>query len=225
MAAPALVFDLDNTLYPASSRLFDQIDARMTAFVSRKLGLPLDAARKLQKQYFVEHGTTLSGLMREHDVPAAEFLDYVHNIDLSLIPPNPELHGRLAAYKGPKIVYTNGSRRHAENVLAHMGMLALFDAIFDIEASEFRPKPCHFAFDAMLARCGVSPNGAVMFDDIPRNLEPAAAAGMTTVWICDAHNIYHTLQSRAGTPASQYIHHTLEDVLQWFTLNEKEMAS
>jgi putative hydrolase of the HAD superfamily len=215
-AAPTLIFDLDNTLYPASCRLFDQIDHRMTAFTADLLGLSVSAARQLQKEYFYRYGTTLKGLMKHHDVDPHEFLDAVHAIDLSVIPANPALQSAMARYPGRKIIYTNGSRRHAENVLDALRLSPYMDCIIGIAETSWQPKPCPNAFQQMLEQAGVAvPTQAIMFDDIPRNLEPAAAAGLTTVWIDGDENEYHHLQSAQGTPAATYIHHTSRDVLSW----------
>ena len=111
------IFDLDNTLYPASCNLFHQVDQRMTAFIADFLGLPREEARAKQKHYYRTYGTTLRGLMTEHAMPADRFLDYVHEIDLTPVDPSPALDAALGRLAGRKLVYTNGSLRHAENVL------------------------------------------------------------------------------------------------------------
>jgi len=94
------VFDLDNTLYPAECQLFAQIDARMTEFVERKLNLPHIEARKIQKDFYVQYGTTLSGLMIEYDVAPEEFMDYVHDIDVSGVARCEKLIAQISALPG-----------------------------------------------------------------------------------------------------------------------------
>jgi putative hydrolase of the HAD superfamily len=135
------IFDLDNTLYPASCRLFDQVEARMGAFIADFLGISPEAARAIQKRYFKEHGTTLRGLMVHHDLAPQRFLDYVHAIDVSALEPAPALARALDRLPGEKLVYTNGSTRHAENVMARLGVAGCFDGIFDIAAADYLAKP------------------------------------------------------------------------------------
>src|ERR1700730_16557765 len=134
------IFDLDNTLYPASCNLFDQIHQRMGEFIVELLDVDLDEAKRLRSQYFRHHGTTLRGLMTEHNIDPRAFLDHVHRIDLSPIPANPDLAAALAALPGRKYVFTNGSVRHAENILGHLGIDGHFSGIFDVEACNYVPK-------------------------------------------------------------------------------------
>jgi putative hydrolase of the HAD superfamily len=177
------VFDLDNTLYPAACDLFAQIDVRMTGFVQRLTGLTPAAARALQKQYYADYGTTLSGLMHVHGLDPAEFLAHVHDIDLSVLPDLPDLRAALAALPGRKLVYTNGSRRHAERVTGQMGLAHLFDASFGIEDAAYVPKPQAASYAAFCRTHAVDPGRAMFFEDIPRNLAPAKALGFATVLV------------------------------------------
>jgi putative hydrolase of the HAD superfamily len=177
------LFDLDNTLYPASCRLFDQMHVRMTEFVADLLKVDLDEARRLQKEHFRAHGTTLKGLMVAHGIDPRPFLDYVHDIDLSVVPPNLQLGTALAALPGRKIVFTNGSVRHAQRVLARLGIDEHFPEVFDIEAASFVPKPDPATYDLVVRRFGIEPRRAAMVEDMAKNLAPAKALGMTTVWV------------------------------------------
>jgi putative hydrolase of the HAD superfamily len=177
------VFDLDNTLYPASSSLFPQIDVRMRQFIAERLGMELDAAFRLQKQYYREFGTTLRGLMLVHGIEPAAFLDYVHDIDHSVLARAPALDAALDALPGRKLVFTNGSEGHAVKVLARLGIARHFDGIFDIAAAGYIPKPQPETYELMVARHGVDARGAAMVEDIHRNLVPACAMGMTTIWV------------------------------------------
>lgn len=177
------VFDLDNTLYPASSKLFDQISLRMTAFIAEYFDIAPDAALHRQKEFFRRYGTTLRGLMVEHGVDPEPFLDYVHAIDIGVIAEDPELESKLARLPGRKLIFTNASRRHAERVMGRIGIGHHFEDIFDIVAADYLPKPDRTAYAAMLARHGVAPETACMIEDMAVNLEPAKALGMTTVWL------------------------------------------
>jgi putative hydrolase of the HAD superfamily len=177
------VFDLDNTLYPRRSNLFSQIDVKMTSYVAQLLGLPRDEARKVQKQYYLEHGTTLKGLMLEHRVDYRDFLDKVHDIDYSWLDPDPLLGQAISALPGRKYIFTNGDRGHAERAARQLGILDRFDDIFDIVAAELTPKPARETYDRFLAAHGVDGSKSAMFEDLARNLVEAKAVGMATVLI------------------------------------------
>ncbi len=205
------IFDLDNTLYPSHCQLFAQIDQRMTAFIGMALKLAPQEARTLQKRYYLEHGTTLSGLMAVHGIPPGEFLAFVHDIDLAAVAPNPRLGQLLRALPGRKFVFTNGSCRHAENVLDRVGIADQFELICDIEASGYIPKPRPEAYSRLIARTGIAPRTAVMFDDIARNLDPAHGLGMTTVWIRTETD----WSAGQGTEGGDHVHFTADDVTQF----------
>lgn len=177
------IFDLDNTLYRASSDLFAQIDARMQGFVGRLLGVDGQEARRIQKTYYREHGTTLTGLMRLHAVDPEAFLADVHDIDLSALAPDETLNAALTALPGKRFVFTNGCRDHAARVLARAGLAHAFDDIWDIRTMAFTPKPLPAAYAHVVAKSGIAPAEAAFFDDIARNLVPAHTAGMTTIWV------------------------------------------
>lgn len=182
-SAETWLFDLDNTLYPAQYDLFAQIDRRMGEFIARRFDLSYDQAKLRQKAFFHSHGTTLRGLMVEHGDDPAEFLGYVHDIDLSPLPALPALRAALAALPGRKLVYTNGTVAHAERVMRHIGIEDCFEAVFDIVASDYLPKPNPQPYGKLLAEHGVAPQSCVMVEDMARNLAPAAALGMRTVWV------------------------------------------
>lgn len=177
------VFDLDNTLYPADAAVMSQVEKRMTEFVMKLLDLDWETARKQQKAYWREHGTTLNGLMLNHDVDAHDFLDFVHDVDHSVITPDPELAAHIKALEGPRYVFTNGSRKHAEDVIRHLGLSDLFDDLFDIASSDFTPKPHRDSFDRFTRHLAVRPHTSVMFEDSTRNLVTASQMGFTTVLI------------------------------------------
>ena len=177
------MFDLDNTLYPAACRLFDQVDARIGQFIVEKLALDAKQARVLQKRYFKEHGTTLSGLMKLHDTDPDEYLDYVHDIDRSAIQPSRELDEALGRLDGRKVIFTNGSADHAQKVMARLEVGHHFDVVFDIAAANYLPKPDPATYRALIDEHAIEPSRAVLIDDISHNLRPAAELGMTTVWV------------------------------------------
>ncbi len=177
------IFDLDNTLYPAECDLFAQIDQRMSSFIQDLLGLDPVAARKVQKDLYYVHGTTLSGLMAEHGVKPEAFMDFVHDIDLAPVPHAPDLAEAIARLQGRKFIFTNGSARHAERVAEKLGVLDKFDGIFDIAAGGFVPKPKPEAFKRFLDFCGGGNCKAAMFEDLPHNLEAAHALGIVTVLV------------------------------------------
>jgi len=212
----AWVFDLDNTLYPSECDLFDQVDRRMTQFVAEALSLAPTEARALQKRYYVEHGTTLSGLMKLHDIDADAFLDYVHDIDLTPVSACAVLRANIAKLPGKKFVFTNGSLGHAERVVKKRGLEGVFDDMFDIKAAEFTPKPHAPAYDRMLARFAIEPTRAAMFEDIARNLAHPATIGFTTVLVRTgkdwSHEPEHVRPAALDDPTPDHVHHTTDDL-------------
>ncbi|MEL6957575.1 MAG: pyrimidine 5'-nucleotidase [Pseudomonadota bacterium] len=190
----AWVFDLDNTLYPPQIRLFDQIEDRMRHYVSRALGVSLHEADHLRGLYWQRYGTTLAGLMAEHDLDPDPFLDDVHDIDFSVLPKDPELASALTALPGRKIVYTNGCRPYALQVLEARGLGGVFDAVYGVEHANYRPKPEQAAFEAVFALDQLPPDQGAMFEDDVRNLAAPHAMGMRTVHVApeaDHHDHIH----------------------------------
>ena len=177
------IFDLDNSLYPASCNLFELIDIRMGEYVQRLLACDPDEARRVQKAHFNAHGTTLAGLMASHGIEPREFLDYVHDIDLARITADPALVAALDRLPGRKLVFTNGDEAYARRVLDKLGLANAFDGCHDINAMDYVPKPDPRAYAAMCERHGIDPSTALFVEDMARNLKPAKALGMTTVWI------------------------------------------
>jgi putative hydrolase of the HAD superfamily len=207
------VFDLDNTLYPASCRLFDQIDARMGEFVARLLNVDFGEAKQRQKRLFYQYGTTLRGLMVEHGVRPDDFLEYVHDIDHAPVPPDPKLDAALHALPGRKLVFTNGTVTHAEKVLARIGVTHHFGSIFDIVHSDYIPKPEMAPYRKFVAETGIRAETAAMFEDIARNLEAPHELGMTTVLVVspENHDAEHVNRATGGT-AQQHVHYVTDDL-------------
>ncbi|MBL4801668.1 MAG: pyrimidine 5'-nucleotidase [Emcibacter sp.] len=203
------IFDLDNTLYPAENNLFAQVDKRMGEFISRRLMLPLDAAKALQKKYFRQYGTTLRGLMTEHKVPPEDFLNYVHDIDFNVLQENHHLNEALRSLSGKKIIYTNASLDYALRVMDKIGIEGIFEEVFDIQSADFSPKPDPESYQKMVKVMGVEPKKAIMVEDIARNLIPASKMGMTTVWVPTGYE-----WSEDGH-CSEHIDHTVPDLTEW----------
>jgi putative hydrolase of the HAD superfamily len=176
-------FDLDNTLYPASSNLFGLMDVKMGAFISTLLGVDATEARTIQKRFFVDHGTTLAGLMAHHDIDPRDYLDFVHDIDLTVLDPDPLLARAIAALPGRKIIFTNADADYAGRVLDRLGLTDLFDGMFDIHDADYQPKPEISAYHRFCASHKVDPTRTIMVEDMARNLRPAKLLGMATLWI------------------------------------------
>ncbi len=177
------IFDLDNSLYPASANLFALVDLRMEAYIQRLVGCDSVEARAIQKRHFMEHGTTLAGLMRDHQVDPHDFLDFVHDVDLARITADPALVEALGRLPGRKFVFTNADEAYASRVLDRLGLANAFDGLHDIHAMAYRPKPDPDSYEKMCARLGIDPKRALFVDDMARNLKPAKALGMVTVWL------------------------------------------
>lgn len=191
------VFDLDHTLYPPSARLFDLIEVRMTAWVMEAIGVDQAQADHLRQHYWHTYGTTLAGLMREHNVDPAPYLEDVHDISMDRLVPDPQLAARIAALPGRKIVYTNGCAPYARRVLEARGLSGLWDNIYGVEHAEFLPKPERAAFDTVFALDGLTPEKAAMFEDDARNLQAPHDLGMACVHVAPAradgsHVHFHT---------------------------------
>ena len=210
--AETWIFDLDNTLYPASCNLFAQIDVKMGAFISKYLNVDLTDARTVQKRYFREHGTTLNGLMQNHGIEPSDFLDFVHDIDYSPVAHNPDLVDALDRLHGRKVIFTNGTVPHAEAVLDRLGLAHVFEVIYDIVASDYVPKPNPQPYEKLLDEHDIDPRTSVMVEDMARNLEHPAAIGMQTVWVRTDHD-----WSRDGVETGDHVHHVTDDLATWLS--------
>lgn len=193
----AWVFDLDNTLYPPAVRLFDQIEARMTAYVMGAIGVTRAEADRLRRHYWQNYGTTLAGLMAEHGLDPDPYLVAVHDISFEALSPDPALRRAISTLPGRRIVHTNACAPYAERVIAARGLAGVFDAVYGVEHAGFRPKPERAAHEAILALAGIAPEAAAMFEDDARNLAAPHAMGMRTVHVAPA-----------PAPAAHIHHHT-----------------
>ena len=205
----AWLFDLDNTLYPSSCDLFGQVDRRIRSFIAALLDIDHEAAHRVQKRYFLEHGTTMRGLMERHGVDPEGFMAYVHDIDLSPLAANPALDAALAALPGRKVIFTNASAAHAARVTERLGIGHHFDGVFDIGAAAYQPKPRPDGYRRLVAELAIDPERMVFIEDSARNLAPAAALGITTVWVAGE-------TSWAGDGrAEDYVDLVIEDLTDW----------
>ena len=205
------VFDLDNTLYSGVHGLFEQIDQRMKAYLAQFLDVGLDEAFRVQKTYFRDYGTTLRGMMLNHNMAPKPYLDYVHDIDISAIPPAPELGEALKRLSGRKVIFTNADLTHVERVLTRLGIQDHFDGVFDIFHADFVPKPEPAIYDQMIKMFAIAPANAVMVEDIARNLGPAHALGMTTVWVRPVTECVICKED----PEGDFVHFETDDLTAW----------
>ncbi len=206
------VFDLDNTLYLASSSLLLQIHERIGAFSARTLKIDRADAPEPPRTSSRTSGPTLRGLMLENQLPPDEFLAYVHEIDCSVLPAAPRLDAALSKIPGRKLVFTNGSARHAENVLTQLNLGHHFDGVFDIKSADYIPKPAAETYHRMVKQFAVDPSRAVMFEDLAHNLTVPAQLGMTTVWVREEGHSF----AEGPDPADlSHIHHTTADLAGW----------
>ena len=190
------VFDLDHTLYSPKVRLFDQIEELMTSYLIKVLNISEDRANYLRKYYWETYGTTLAGLMAEHNLDPHPYLEFVHDISLDDLEQNLELADLINSLKGEKIIYTNGSRAHAKNVSTALGLINCFSQLYGTEDADYIPKPKKQAFEKIFDLAKINPKQAIMFEDDPRNLVEPFNMGMKTVLVGDytegAYIDYHT---------------------------------
>lgn len=209
LASETWIFDLDNTLYPEKCNLFAQIDKKMGMFISETLNVEYSEAKTVQKKYFLEHGTTLNGLMTHHDVKPIDFLDFVHDIDYSPVLRDEQIDKALSELPGRKLVFTNGTVKHAEATLAQLGIAHHFDDIFDIIASDYVPKPNAAPYDKLIAKEKIDPTKAVMVEDMAKNLKYPAEVGMRTVWVKTTED-WSSMGSEGG-----HVHHMTNNLSDW----------
>ena len=178
-----ILFDCDGVLYQDLEAVFGQVSKKMTEYISKKLNIDLKKAKELQTNYFHKYNTSLNGLMIHHDIPPREFLDYVHDIDLSFLEKDKTLRYELENIKLNKYVFTNGSKEHVKNITTHLGIDAQFDGVFDIVDAEYHPKPEAKAFDLMVQKFKIDPNETLYIEDIAKNLSIGKERGTITAWL------------------------------------------
>ena len=178
-----ILFDCDGVLYQDLEAVFGQVSKKMTEYISKKLNIDLKKAKELQTNYFHKYNTSLNGLMIHHDIPPREFLDYVHDIDLSFLEKDKTLRYELENIKLNKYVFTNGSKEHVKNITTHLGINDQFDGVFDIVDAEYHPKPEAKAFDLMVQKFKIDPNETLYIEDIAKNLSIGKERGTITAWL------------------------------------------
>jgi putative hydrolase of the HAD superfamily len=209
------VFDLDNTLYDAEAYIFVEMGRQMNRFVAERLNIPLDQADAVRRAFFLKYGTTLRGLMTEHGVHPDDFLNAIHDLDITRVPPCAVTRDHLAALPGRRIVFTNAPRGFARDMTAHLGIGHLFDDIFGIEDAGYWPKPQPETYHAFLKKYDIDPARACMFEDMAVNLKPARDLGMTTVWFYGAENAV------APETVEPHIQHHAQKLPDWLTAHVK----
>ena len=177
------IFDLDNTLYSADSGIFQQVHDLMGKYVSSYLNIDIDEAKKIQREYYKKHGTTLRGMMDNHGVDPDHFLAAVHKLDYSIVGPNHQLNEELKKLIGRKIIYTNANMQHVISVLDRIELSNFFDEIYDIKSANYVPKPEITPYEQIIKKYDLNPKSTAMFDDIAKNLVPAKNLGFTSIWI------------------------------------------
>ncbi len=180
------IFDLDNTLYPSSTNLFSKIDKLMATFIIDKLKVTHDEALQMKNDYFRKHGTTLNGLIKNHKIDPHDFLEFVHNIDYSFLKKNAKLNDQIKILPGEKIIFTNGSKKHAERVIETLEIEKNQFSIFDIVDSDFIPKPEKKPYEKLISQFKIIPEQSIFIEDIARNLRPAHELGMQTAWLINS---------------------------------------
>lgn len=203
------IFDLDNTLYRTTSEMLAQIDELMGSFIADFLGVDRVEARRIQKGYFRTHGLTLRGLMVEHGLDPQDYIEHLSQLDLNDVTPDPHLAETLAGLDGRKFVYTNAFTEHTRDVMERIGITDHFDGVFDISDADFVPKPAIDSYRRLCDLHGIDPARAAMVEDIPRNLEPAAELGMTTVWVRT------DTDWAKGITETGHIDHVTDDLTTW----------
>ena len=201
-----ILFDCDGVLYKDLEAVFGQVSKRMTNYISKKLKLNIQKAKELQTNYFHKYNTSLNGLMIHHDIEPADFLKYVHDIDLTFMEKDLILREQLESLNLKKFIFTNGSKEHAANITKHLGIDDQFNGIFDIVDAEFSPKPEAKAFDLMIKKFEIDPKETIYIEDIAKNLSIAKIRGSTTVWLIN-NEYWGTKESN-----KEYIDYKIENL-------------
>jgi putative hydrolase of the HAD superfamily len=183
MRFSTVFFDLDDTLYPASTGLWPLLKSRMSEYMRVQMGIPVEMIPQLREKYFREYGTTLRGLQANHTVDVVDFLAYVHDVPLrDFLKPNPLQRQAIASLGTRNLIFTNADLPHARRVLAALGLEDLFEAVIDVNAMDPYCKPMPEAFRLAMRAAGESdPARCVMIDDLPHTTRAARQFGMYSV--------------------------------------------
>ena len=178
-----ILFDCDGVLYSDLEAVFGQVSRKMTEYISSKLNVDLKKAKELQTNYFHKYNTSLNGLMIHHEIDPKEFLDFVHDIDLSFLEKDTALRHELENINLRKFVFTNGSHDHVKHITTTLGIDDQFEGIFDIVDAEYHPKPEAKAFDLMVEKFKINPKETLYIEDIAKNLSIGKERGTITAWL------------------------------------------
>lgn len=209
------IFDLDLTLYAPEHNIMEQVRNRIADFVEDYFKVDSAQAHKIRYDYWRKYGTTLGGLMAEHGVDPHGYLDFVHDVDMSLLQPCDRLRAGIEALPGRKLIFTNADAPYAERVLAARGLEGLFEEVFDIHRMAHKPKPALDSYHALCSQLSIDPVAALFVEDSAHNLEPAKALGMTTVWV------NHAADHESGDESPHFVDHEIQDLADWLVA-EKE---
>ena len=200
----AVLFDLDNTLYPAERDLFSLIDVRINRYMEEVVAIDPVEVDGLRRRYWQDYGATLQGLIRHHAINPEDYLDYVHAVDVaSRLGQDDDLRQALEGLSVPSYVFTNGSRCHVDRVVAALGIEGLFVDIFDIRIANYQPKPNPDPYRQVLERLALSGEQCVMVEDQPQNLKTAKEFGMKTVLVATSGTAqdYSYVDAQLARPA------------------------
>jgi putative hydrolase of the HAD superfamily len=213
------LFDLDLTLYAPEHNIMEQVRNRIAAYVEDYFKVSEEESHKIRYKYWRKYGTTLGGLMAEHGVDPVCYLDFVHDVDMSLLQPCAKLRAGIEALPGRKLIFTNADAPYAKRVLTARGLDGVFEGMFDIHQMEHRPKPEPGSYTKMCAAFGIEPKATIFFEDSAHNLEPAKAMGMTTVWV------NHAGEHDEGGARPDFIDYETDDLANWLAqIKERETA-
>ncbi len=213
------IFDLDLTLYGPEHNIMAQVRDRIAEFVANHFDIDADRAHQIRYDYWQKYGTTLCGLIEEHDIDPSAYLDFVHDVDLSLLQPCALLRAEILALPGRKLIFTNADAPYAKRVLALRGLDDVFEDIFDIHRMDQKPKPARESYAAICDELTIAPDTALFVEDSAHNLEPAKMMGMTTVWV------NHLADKESSNDRPQYVDYEITDLANWLgSIREKELA-
>ena len=183
MKYTTIFFDLDDTLYPASTGLWYAIKERMNIYMRDHMGFDPAEIPSLREKYYLQYGTTLRGLQANHDIDVADYLAFVHDLPLGeYIRPNPTLCNVIASLGTRNLVFTNADAAHARRVLKALELGDCFESIVDVNAVAPYCKPMPESFQIAMQMAGESdPKRCVMIDDLPRTTQAAREAGWYSI--------------------------------------------
>ena len=179
------IFDLDNTLHDARSRVFPAMHDQINAYLRRHFSVDEAGDDAMREHFWRTYGTTLNGLMRHHGVHPRHFLAETHVFPelADLVIRENALKHALGRLEGRKIVFSNAPRHYVTEVLRLIGLGRFFDAVYAIEDARYRGKPALHGFHFLLRKHDLDPHRCAFVDDMLENLRTAHRLGMSTVWV------------------------------------------